>query len=565
MKNWAWAALGVAAAFVCLATAAEGKGGGGGGGHGGGHGGGGHGGGHGGGSHIIYRTVIIAGVPRTVAEGADETLVFDMTDRPVAAIEGEMKRGDVIARHTVRVSDAIVLDQPAPGMHGEVPAGTVLVRVSAPAKTPVYCDVRPGVKLMWADEYDCYQAHTDGVITILWQGFTPTHFAPFGDNDLEPKLPLKFTAYHAAKDDERPIAQVGYRWCSGDGVTSPPRFAIVVSELNNEAKWGQAGPCAFGVWPTAEDKAHVEFAGLHMDVSPGADGAMKYKVVDRVPAGPLASLEGDDPVITIAQLTAASAAAAARAAAPSGAPANAPPVIGPPVIAQLAPTPRPVITPHVIAPPVVAQAASPALRFARRTELVSGNLGVGDTVANAALKHGLTGKLQNRVAPRAMFGHDTPVEVGQPVYGLPEKDGRVIWCAPRQIDGKADTACFIPTGEQGGYFWLPHRKPALMPFDSLYSLGARGLADNEPSVHVEPVDFPEVKLRILMGAANPPKGGAGWTYRLDVWADSGEGEDKMRSLLYEPAASGTVYDLFGVRARFAPDPKDPTRLVVSPG
>jgi hypothetical protein len=167
----------------------------------------------------------------------------------------------------------------------------------------------------------------------------------------------------------------------------------------------------------------------------------------------------------------------------------------------------------------------------------------------------MTGTLQNRIKPGMMWKPDTAVEVGQPMFGIPSRDGSVVWCAPRQQADKTwDTACFLPAGG-GAYWWIPHRKPALLPFESLYSLSQTGPASSSPSVARGPVSLPEMELSyVLVGVKPAAKTDAAPTYEVDLMADWGEGPQKVRTLRYGMKPDGAKYRFFNMVLKLTPGP-----------
>jgi len=381
------------------------------------------GGGGGGGSHgRTTTTVIVVGgyVIHTSRGPGDANMPLELTDAPLLRTEGEMSPGDVIAQHTLRVKAARVLLEPTSGgFRGDMPAGSVLAAVLTPTKGFIlWCDVTKGVSIWWGPVHDClveengkFAYHGGGASTDHFLGLDQEYVGGTGK-----PLPAP-VAYREATPQERPTALLGYKWCEGDGVNAPPRFALAVS-VPSESKWTSVPVvgCRYGFWPDPKDHSVVDVDGLRVTVAavPGTD-RLRFSVAGRIP-----------PIAEIAPLSATDSvhAVGARPAAPTTAAAD-------PGAAQTAGS-APVAPDRALlstGAPVAGQASA---------------LKPGQTFLTMPVRHGVTGVLQNEVRVRAAFESGDVIPVNQPLFGLPirERPGQVVWCAPRRTsEGPWRTIC----------------------------------------------------------------------------------------------------------------------------
>jgi hypothetical protein len=187
--------------------------------------------------------------------------------------------------------------------------------------------------------------------------------------------------------------------------------------------------------------------------------------------------------------------------------------------------------------------------------LASGPVREGEVLATLPIRHAFTGTLENRIRPGLMWRLDSPVEVGQPVFGLTGKgwggDG-IVWCAPRLKDGVYDTACLLPEGDS--YFWIPHREPALLPSPAaINSLSQTGGVSSAPSVKQEPVKLPPMTIRFVLAQVRPRSASdPTLVYDVDAQVDWGEGGKSFRHLTFQLAPDGGYVNLLGVVLHLKP-------------
>ena len=97
-----------------------------------------------------------------VPKGDPATMPIEITDAAVLASEGVLKKGQVIAQHSLRASEAVVLLDDAAGLHGSIPKGTALAKVTTLSRGALFvlwCDTRPTHRLLFVDEHDCLGGH----------------------------------------------------------------------------------------------------------------------------------------------------------------------------------------------------------------------------------------------------------------------------------------------------------------------------------------------------------------------------------------------------------------------
>ena len=530
-----------------------------------------------GGGHYTYHYYSVPVYRNYTLPGQAVITPYEVTDAPLAAADGVLVKGQVVARHTLQVVDAIVTDAPFKGAHRDVPAGTVLVRMNLapvsialldmvlPSKGHIWCDVRPTGRFLFPDQYDCFSDdQEDGQLKTLWSGRSEGRFAPFDYGRAEKGQPLPAgIPYHHATREQRPTILVGYRYCDGDGIASPPRFALALAPDPARDAWPHVGECAFGIWPDKAQPSRVKVDVVTLVVEKGPPGAeteptLRYHVEDRAPAGPLATL------VQTAGLRPAPPPPPQIAPPVAG---NAPPAVPRPVGPGVFAVPSPQLHPPSLPPPVVlGPSTGAALLRAGPPHVNEGVARVGQILASMPVRHGLTGVLENQIRPGLMWRSDTAVEVGQPVFGIPTRvagQAAIVWCAPRTKPGEKDwdTACFLP--DTGGHLWIPHRKPALLPWDSLYSLSQTGSVSSAPSVRREPVEFPPMTLSLQLAEIKPdPKVPGGAICGVDVMIDWGGTPEKMRHINYTVPPSGGWATAFTLSVRITPN-ADATEVTVS--
>lgn len=535
------------------------------------------------GSSVHYTTVVVGGVGRFTAPGEPASVPLDLTDAAPSETSGVLAKGAVIARHQVRARDAVVLDAAVTvGVKRELAAGTVLFKVVSERGTVAWCEAHY-LSILARNRVQCLaDSSNQGKFDRSLVGWTVSDFVGLeGATTLQDGLILGAAApYHRAAPEQRPTAVVGYRYCDGDGVVGPPRFALAVSSFSSPDHFPSFyATCAHGIWPNLADKSVVDVNGLRLKVTTepaaaaGAPPVIHYELDGRAAPGPILKLADKtglwrDPAYVLARanpppvpvvpvpvvpVPVAPAAAAAAAAAPGAAPPLPVPPSPPRAAPSIPPLPVPPVAPRVN--------TEPALIFAGRPTVHPGPLAIGQPLITAQVKHGITGVLQNRIQPKLFWTSDTPLEVGQPMFGMPVANSEtVIWCAPRKRDtGAYDTACF--TGEGAMLRWMAHCSPALMPWDRVYGCASGG-ASSAPSVERKPVDLPPIRMDYTLTDVRPdPSFPGAMDYTLAMMLDWGEGPQKIRTQRYRVTANETGYFLFmGLYIRLKQG-EDPTQLM----
>jgi hypothetical protein len=472
----------------------------------------------GGGSHTTVVYMPDSSGP-FVPLGAPAVMDVEVTDAPIVAVEGDVRRGEVIARQQLRAEDAVVLDATVKGLHREVPAGTVLVRVSHEGGA-LWCDIRGGFRLMNPDQFDCFEG-SGGTFRRLWSGDTLNRFLGYGPSGVLDLAPLPTPVpYHKATPQQRPTAVMGWRLCADDGLRGPPRFALVVSAIGKADGWPEFSGCTFGVWPDRNDPSTVDVGGVRLRASALPAGGYHYRVLAGVKAGPIQALSGDSP-------------------------------------------PTPIVGPRVWRLPAVIPHEGEAMVATGPAKVALGAFTTGQTFLTAPARQAITGVLQNRITLNSAWKSDAPIEVGQPVFGIPTPYG-MAWCAPRRsAETGWDTACFRPDAP-GFYRWIPHRTPALMPYDGLDSL-SQGTVSSAPSVLRGPIELPPMTVSLILGDVKlPGKSGRLPEYDIDVMVNWGQGAQRARRIRMDLGPNGELLNIFGVWLRLKRGP-DPVALVVSAG
>jgi hypothetical protein len=419
-------------------------------------------------------------------------------------VSGEIRRGDVIARHTLHIADARVLTQTVQGRFREIPAGTALARVQTD-KRVLWCDLRENRKWMSRGLFDCLtDSRGDGRLDQTWTGLTPYYFAASGAAVVRDPRTLAEIApgYRPARPEERPVIKLGYQWCDGDGAAKPARFVHVLRTAEDD-DWsaGLLGGCKAGQTIPADGKP-ATFDDLSITLSPGGEsGVLRYAVSGRLkPIADLAPVAPAPGLYTRDSQAAKAAEAAAADAAARAANAELKPLI----VEGLAPT------------------------------LAQGTLTKGQPLLTVAVRHGVTGVLKHDLSGKGQF-FDQPLVTGQPVYALP-MDAGLVWCAPRQGQkplSKETTlwssACFRETGAPQ---WT-RAQTAMMSLQLDWSR-ARKLG-GEALVERGPAGLPPMTLSYVF---------AGWSdqgsLQLEVRLDWGEGPQLLRSLRIAPGADGAA-------------------------
>ena len=452
---------------------------------------------------------------------------FEVTDAAPRSIEGVMRPGDVIAQHSLRVAEARVLVEAATGAPGDMLPGVVLSRVpAADGKHVLWCDLAHGKHAGFGQirRYDCLSDEAGrGRFDHRWTAMSDNGLLGLASSVAYAPTELpRSAAFRGTEPTERPLATLGYQWCDGDGLASPPRFALAVA-LAGDVDWTngeKSAGCAYGVWPNPADHAHVDVDGriLTIQVASRSEG------VQFTYAGRISS-------------TAPTAALVAGRSLPSA---------GASAIVQPAPAPAP-------AEPLIANGAPVATGGALQKDQEFFSIGV---------RHGLTGVLMNDVRGRGWLA-DRPLLVDQPVYGVSmagSSGQTIIWCAPR-LENPADHAAVkhylgvcMPEG------WWVKTDNAMMTVNLSWPAGGGQLVST-PSVDRRPVDLPPMTLSYAFGGWTK----AGWlivTVRLD-W---GEGPKLLRSIVIPPDAAGlsTLHVMGGEIAikRGGPNSPEADRAVV---
>lgn len=211
------------------------------------------------------------------------------------------------------------------------------------------------------------------------------------------------------------------------------------------------------------------------------------------------------------------------------------------------------------APPELLVAAGPP-------KLVSGPIDSGQALLTLPVRHRLIGRLTNRITLDSVFGRDAPLELGQPVFGVPLADGRTAWCAPRldPLRTAYRSACLRPA-VAGLYEWEIRRAPAMAPADiGVADMGTSGQASSAPEVRPGPVPLPAMTLGLTLkdvGAGSSDQPDAR-TYDVDLTLDWGEGAQIIGHLPIVMTAHGLDRTVMGLKLRFAPGPQ-PGQMTVS--
>jgi len=498
-----------------------------------------HGGGGRGGAFVMVY-VGPSGPPPPLFQGLEASMALEVTDAPPTAMEGDARLGDIVAIHQLRAADAIVLLAPVKGRRREIPAGTVLARtrfVAADSKAVVWCDIRPTGFTLSSFNHDCFEdTKGSGQLDKLWRAdYRQGDFLGFAmsgvDEGGDPAAPIA-APYRPARPDERPTASMGYKYCDGDEVTSPARFRLMLGTDPDPTRWRLAGDCRAGLWGDPADKSKVDVDGLHMVVSPAADGAIHFKATDRIAPGPVG------PLVRNAALRNVPLDDAARDSALKSA------------LVAAGPTPK----------------------------ITLGDVSVGDVFFSVPVKHGLTGTLLVRVRPTLglFWPRGTAMPVGQPVFGVPSDDGlgdAIAWCAATKTATGYETACLNPvtdayrsmTQTDQGYYWMAKLKPALAPSRQALAGGGEGdPASSDPAVALGPIDDGPPMTATVKLASIKPKSRSDSTpvYDVEVDLDWGEGPQRINHFAYFLPDDGQAIRVMGQTLVLRRGPT-PTQMTVS--
>jgi hypothetical protein len=484
--------------------------------------GGAHGGGHGG--HGARGVAIVGGfggAQMLLPVGVPAIMPTTLTDEPVGQVAGDFAPGDVVAQHVLRPREARILLAPVTGSRGLLPAGTALAHVVTPVQgLSLWCEI--GLRRDWLKGavHDCL-SETHDMFDRLWVGESETHFLAAGDGVVRQGALLPApVAFRDARPEERPTAQLGFRWCDGDGLTAPPRFAVAVT-TTEDGRWKTAGDagCRFGVWTDPADRAHVDVDGLQITVTPGTRPPRLHMVV----AGRLAPLAELEP-LTATWTGRLAPAADAKPAGGSG-------------LSTLVSDGAPIV-------------------------VATGPIAPGQSFLQMPVRHALTGSLA-ALAHLGAAWDDQILRVDQPVFGLRTggDEPGIVWCAPRQqvepghgSAGKWVTTCVAE--REGGSFAM--QIPVAMIATSLPWSSARATKPIE--VRPGPVQLPPMTLSyVFLGFTDPslPTRFA----RVEMRLDWGEGPRAVRTLSAPVEADGVAkFGLLGGRFdfRFA-DPATPAK------
>ena len=453
-----------------------------------------------------YVVVIPQGGSPYASEGIPASVSLEVTDAPITSTEGLMTKGDVIAVHSVRAHDTVVLDAPVQGKVRVVPAGTVLVRVSYGRDSAAWCDISIFTHFRFSDDFDCLTAPTSSVFTGLTIGHSITKLQGFSSSGIESGTVLSIHApFHKIEPDAAYSARLGLRFCDGDGVKGPQRFEALVTPLGGPDTWRFAGQCSLGVWPNPEDKSHVEVDGMHLVVEAAAGGAYHYRVTDRLPIGPIPRLIPGGSVRPRSGVN------------PEGPPID----------------------------PLIALDTDRTLVLVDTAPKVSdGATSVGSTFANVRVRHGITGVLENSIDHAMLWKSDSGLQAGQPVFGIRMDTGALVWCAPRIKAGATqhETVCLMPSVPVQ---WLPRCEPAFLPSE-IRNCGSWNSSSSSPTVTRKPVSFPLMTISLALGEIRTPnRPGAPLRVSIDWYVDWGMGAQKYRSTFLDMPDQGRELDFMG--------------------
>ena len=414
-------------------------------------------------------TVSQEGRPRIENSVDSHHMLLEITDAPVQAAQGVMQRGDVIAIHTLRAREAIMIDAPLEGISRDFEAGSrfgLLAMFSEPntATAPsapqqrAWCDMSADDRFFATSNRNCFMDRDgDGSLDYAMmveprQGRAAVTLGRTMEQRTIEPLP-----YRMADADDRPTGEFGYQYCEGDNLTGPARFAPVYRATGDEG-WPAQTRCSLGSWPDPENPSRVNAGDLELDITPGEDGLI-YAVVSRLSAEPVYVGGGNGDVPTpIRELGTRQQESRAR----------------------------------INALRVRPLEANGAL------ELEAGVFSEQAAIATLPIRYGATGRLRNEVRQTTGWGRDEPLPVGTPVYGIPMGNhglnARMTWCAPRREDDGWDAVCFPTLGTTT--YWLESHR-------SFYSASLRFATDSAraspPDVERTNVDMGyELRIEVFL-------------------------------------------------------------------
>lgn len=441
--------------------------------------------GHGGG-HVTYIPVYIPGQRSVFFPPANSVGVkFELLPGPATSTEGVLAPDVVIARRTLRSSEAIVLTQPVKTEKVEIAAGTVMVRVvqSKPqaqqVEKNVWCAVRTYPALHPATT-DCLEdVNGKGELVVALSGFLAEKGAPMSVIGLSLPLPglvEPAAAYRAARPEELPTVEIGYRFCSeGDGVKIPWRFTT--SMLKPDGTWTKPpNACPFGEWPDAADNSLEQVDAVKVKFKSAPD-ATHFQVMSEIAAGPMGPVWLGEPIQ------------------PPGA---------------LSREAKQEIESH----------SGPGLVPVGASKVLAGLVKHTGVIAQIGVVHGITGVLKTDVRQKAWLAPRS-VPAGTYAFGVPTNlmfsGGRaLVWCAVEMKDNdpaKPVTTCFPPVGQKiayepsGNILWYTHTYTVLPVIEAI------GL-----DVERKPMTYPAPMML---------------TYVFDRWtvAELGGGNREIQALL----------------------------------
>jgi hypothetical protein len=430
-------------------------------------------------------------------------MALDVTGAPLERSGGVMARDEVIAQHTVRAREAVILDTPVKGRRREVPVGAALAKVvfdDGGQTTVLWCDLAVIPHEPGSGFYDCLSDSSgSGHFDRLWRGVASEQFLGFGEHDIRAMGALPAAVdYHVARPEERPTGKVGYAWCAGDGVKSPPRFEVSGEMMGRYWDAPESHPCALGQWADATHTA-VDVDGLRIAVRSGPDAKhLEFSVTGRIAPAPLAHLDAGGAIRTVsaAETEAQSelAATGEGALVPTGATASA----------------------------------------------AAGEVESGADLFDVQVRYALTGVLKNDIYQGALgfFGRAPSAEAprmtaGQPLYAQRVSGvltPQVVWCAPRKdaAGGFKDAVCFPHDG--AGHMWVESGLPMMGAMNLEIPANSRAYV-SAPSVEARPVAFPPMSLKYRFEGADS-RG-----LKVQVLLDWGQGERLIRTVA-EPWGAG---------------------------
>jgi len=214
----------------------------------------------------------------------------------------------------------------------------------------------------------------------------------------------------------------------------------------------------------------------------------------------------------------------------------------------------------------VAQAQPELLVSDGPARIVPGPVAAGQTLLSLPVRHRLTGRLLNRITLDSVFGRDAPLEPGQPVFGVPQPEGRTAWCAPRFDPGRTGyrTTCLRPSFA-GLYEWEIRRSPVMAPADiGVVDMSTSGQASAAPEVRKGEASLPPMTFSLVLkevGAGPADRPGVR-TYDVEQTLDWGEGAQAIGHLPIVMTGRRMDRTIMGLKLRFAPGP-EPGQLAVS--